>query len=175
MICSAYFSVLVLILCFWTLPQTGILRVTAADKTKRVKISQLRKQKQAVMSLTDPQQVPIQERRRQVQCHQPPYHQQCEVFSPRGWWKSGGMLMAIPPRSYCLNFSNLVLVRQLFETQCSREVLGFDQVQIHNTSACLRFEFLKCFLVDLPASSQCTSRPGSKSQSLSPISSKSKN
>ena len=38
--------------------------MTAADKTKRVKIL-TEEQKQAVMSLTDPQQVPIQERRRQ--------------------------------------------------------------------------------------------------------------
>ena len=59
-----YFSVHCLDFCFWTTSQSGILRVTAADKTKRVKVL-TDEQKQAVLSLTDPQQIPIQERRRQ--------------------------------------------------------------------------------------------------------------
>lgn len=51
---------------------------------------------------------------------------------PRGWWKSGGTLMATPPRSYCLNLSNLV--PQLVETQCS----GFlDLVKFRFTSPVL--------------------------------------
>lgn len=54
-------------LAFWFLNRItnwDILRVTAADKTKRVKVL-TEEQKQAVLTLTDPSQIPIQERRRQ--------------------------------------------------------------------------------------------------------------
>ena len=64
---------------------------------------------------------------------------------PRVWWKSGGMLTETPPRSYCLNLSNLVYLNLL--KLCVRDSWIWSNLDLHH-QCYLRFEFLKCFLVD---------------------------
>lgn len=79
-----------------------------------------------------------------VQCHQPSYHQQCEVFSPGvggkvagRWWRLHQEVTASIFQTWYLNWLKLS-VRGSWIWSSS------DSVH----QCCLRFEFLKCFLVD---------------------------